>query len=93
MSTLASISLPSGSDMLTVRVPYDTDFTDELKRTIIWHGRRWDKAAKVWKVHKYFARDVWGLCIKYFSLVSLDKNVEALLSGIAADDDFVHEEG
>jgi hypothetical protein len=93
MSTLAQISLPPGSDMLTVRVPYDADFTDDIKRTIIWHGRRWDKAAKVWKVHKYFARDVRDLCIKYFARVSLDKNVEALLARIDVDDDFVHEEG
>jgi hypothetical protein len=89
---IASISLPPSSDMLTVKTPYDADFTDDLKRTIIWHGRRWDKAAKAWKVHKYFAKDVRDLCIKYFARVSLDRNVEVLLSGKMVDDDFVHEE-
>ena len=67
--TKAVILRSDNQDWLKLITPYNADFVNELKSTILPPHRQWDPDGKFWKVNEIYLEELIPILKKYYDIV------------------------
>lgn len=75
---IPSISLCSNKVELKVKFKYNSVAVEDIKDSIPYIGRRWDRSNYTWYIHRSFLTTVCAIMKQHFGSFSLDKSCDEL---------------